>query len=78
MEVSKSKKKLLRLPSAHGVFSKVRAVFSTTQAAADESEQVLCSPACVPFEARATYQLEAECARAKAQEMAQRSRQRMA
>lgn len=77
MEVSKLKEKLLRLPSTHGVFSKIRAVFSATQAVADESEQALCSPAYVPFNEVRAYQLEAERVRAQALEMAQRIRQRI-
>lgn len=78
MEVSKLKEKLLRLPSTRGVFSKIRAVFSATQAAEDESEQAMRSPAYVPFDEVRLYQLEAERMQAQAQEMAQRIRQRTA
>jgi len=78
MESSKVKKKLLRLPSANGVFSKINALLQTTKASvigASEQTQDFPSPETI-MECR-NHQLEVELKRAEAEEMLRRIRQRI-
>ncbi len=63
--------------NTQGVFSKIKAVFSATQATADDSELSQSSPGYIPFEEVGAYQSEAEHAMAQAQEMAERIRRRI-
>ncbi len=78
MEVSKKMEKLSKLRDAHGVFSKVRAVFSGRRTVADEAESSQNLAFTAPFEQVRAYELEAEQALAQAQKMAERTRLRIA
>jgi len=77
MRSLKVKEKLLRLPSVQGVFNKVKAVVLAEHSATDAFGSEKNLPTYNTAEELRAYQLEVEFQRARAEEMAQRVRQRM-
>jgi hypothetical protein len=76
MQALKVKEKLMRLPSAHVVFSKINAVVQTTKAFIAGSEQTESAPSYEMTPGYRASQLEAERLKAKAEEFAQNLQRR--